>query len=301
MINGVVQTLSDFKAFLEYKPEGHLWITLADGEYYPDVLEDAKLLYGSVIVLFGQLLKSSESSQRLLLQIAEIEQQWMRIQLARVFRKYVSPQTPVEMLKKRRAVYEIVENFGKGFRAIHEVQARFNARPMPDEALCALLWEYRSRGVKGYDLTARFFELFQLNFPHLLIIGPTGAGRDILMKNVFSDYPNPNRPVDFVIYNEDRQMVLAVGLARYDSDRGGAQEDDRTGGYHNCANEILTYTQSKQLSTKVIFINDGPGLLLGSMWRDYAVIEQSWPGKILVSTLRMIPERLTLTWLNKNE
>jgi len=274
---------------------------LADGEYYPDVLEDAKLLYGSVIVLFGQLLKSSESSKRLLLQIAEIEQQWMRIQLARVFRKYVSPQTPVEMLKKRRAVYEIVENFGKGFRAIHEVQARFNARPMPDEALCALLWEYRSRGVKGYDLTARFFELFQLNFPHLLIIGPTGAGRDILMKNVFSDYPNPNRPVDFVIYNEDRQMVLAVGLARYDSDRGGAQEDDRTGGYHNCANEILTYTQSKQLSTKVIFINDGPGLLLGSMWRDYAVIEQSWPGKILVSTLRMIPERLTLTWLNKNE
>ena len=53
--------------------------------------------------------------------------------------------------------------------------------------------------------------------------------------------------------------LLAIGLARYDSDRGGAQEDDRTGGYQNCADEILNYAKKHKLRTKVIFINDGPG------------------------------------------
>jgi len=115
------------------------------------------------------------------------------------------------------------------------------------------------------------------------------------MQDVFSDYPRPDRPVDFVIY--DKKEVLAIGLARYDSDRGGAQEDDRTGGYKNCADEILGYAKKKGLKTKVIFLNDGPGLLLGSMWDDYAKLERSWPGKILVITLRMLPERLSMTWL----
>lgn len=75
-----------------------IWITLASGEYYPDILKDACELYKPVLVLFGQALKSSESSTRLFLQIAEQTDGWMRVQLARVFRKYVSPETPVEML-----------------------------------------------------------------------------------------------------------------------------------------------------------------------------------------------------------
>jgi hypothetical protein len=116
------------------------------------------------------------------------------------------------------------------------------------------------------------------------------------MKDVFSDYPNPTRPVDFVIKKNEK--ILAIGLARYDSDRGGAQEDDRTGGYTNCANEILGYTNKKNLSTKVIFINDGPGLLLGSMWNDYTKLEEGGRGKIMVSTLRMLSERLNIDWLS---
>ncbi len=91
--------------------------------------------------------------------------------------------------------------------------------------------------------------------------------------------------------------MLAIGLARYDSDRGGAQEDDRVGSYISCADEILGYTQRHGLRTKVMFMNDGPGLLLGSMWYDYAAIERSWPGRIIVFTLRMMPERITLEWL----
>jgi hypothetical protein len=47
----------------------------------------------------------------------------------------------------------------------------------------------------------------------------------------------------------------------------------------------------------VIFLNDGPGLLLVSMWDDYANIEKSWPDRIMVLTLRMVPDRITLEWL----
>ncbi|WP_199247864.1 hypothetical protein [[Phormidium] sp. ETS-05] len=285
--------------FADYKQEGHNWITLVTGEYYPDILDDACNLYEPVLVKFGQLLKSSESSERLLIQISETSAQWMRIQLARVFRKYVSPETPVEMLKKKNKVREICDNFGSGFRPIQEVQAAYATRPIRDEALCAVLWEYKDRGKKGYDLTERFFSMWRSRFPGLEIQGPSGAGKDILMGKVFPDYPNPSRPVDFVIYdNNDNRVVLAIGLARYDSDRGGAQEDDRIGGYRNCAEEILGYANSHNLKTKVIFLNDGPGLLLGSMWDDYAKLEASGYGKIMVLTLRMIPERITTKWLH---
>ena len=284
------------QTFADYKPDAHHWITLASGDYYPDILQDACLLYEPVLVLFGQLLKASETSSRLFQLIADVPQQWMRIQLSRVFRKYVSPQTPVEMLKKKTKAKDIIEQFGKGFRPIAEVQAAFTSRPIPDEALCALLWEYKDRGTKGYDLTERFFELFRSHFPELPIMGPERAGRDILMKTVFDGYPNPNRPVDFVI-RDTTGDVLAIGLARYDSDRGGAQEDDRTGGYWNCATELLTYAEQNSLTFKVIFLNDGPGLLLGSMWNDYARLEDSRRDKIMVATLRMIPECVTYQWL----
>jgi hypothetical protein len=88
-----------------------------------------------------------------------------------------------------------------------------------------------------------------------------------------------------------------TGFARYDSDRGGAQEDDRTGGYHNCAHEIISYAEEHHLPTKVIFLNDGPGLLLGSMWDDYASLEDYGKGRVMVVTLRMVPMRITATWL----
>lgn len=126
-------------------------------------------------------------------------------------------------------------------------------------------------------------------------MGPEGAGKDVILGEVFDDYPKPDRPVDFVLLHENRPV--AVGLARYDSDRGGAQEDDRTGQYRDCASEILTYAKGKGLNLKVIFLNDGPGLLLGSMWRDYAYIENAWPGLVKVATLRMVRERITLDWL----
>lgn len=283
-------------SFAAYEPDARNWITLVTGEYYPDILKDARELYEPVLRRFGQLLRESESSVRLLTTIADISPQWMRIQLARVFRKYVSPETPVEMLRKKRQAAKIAQDFGTTFRPIPEVQSAFESRPMPDEALCALLWEYKDRGKKGYDLTERFFEMFREQFPALTLIGPERAGQDIRLGTMFTDYPRPNRPVDFLVVEND--VVLAVGLARYDGDRGGAQEDDRIGGYANCADEIRDYCRSAGLDkTKILFLNDGPGLLLGTMWRDYAGIEARWPGRIQVFTLRMMTERLTLDWL----
>ncbi|MEA3310646.1 MAG: bstEII [candidate division WOR-3 bacterium] len=283
------------KSFGDYKDDGHNWITLSTGEYYPDILEEACQLYKPVIVMFGQILKSSASSTEFFMKIAGVENSWMRVQLARVFRKYVSPETPVEMLRRKSKAQEICDRFGGKFRPIYEVQAAYNSRPIPDEALCAILWEYKDRGKKGYDLTERFFDIFQTHFPNLEIKGPKRAGKDIRMGEVFKNYPNTNRPVDFVI--TENQEILAIGFSRYDSDRGGAQEDDRTGGYKNCADEILNYATQHNLRTKVIFVNDGPGLLLGSMWNDYASLENSWPGRIIVVTLRMVPERLNIEWL----
>ena len=285
------------KSFAEYKADAPSWITMADGEYYPDILADACELYKPVLVLFGQLLRSSESSEVLMHKISEIRQQWMRIQLCRVFRKYVSPQTPVEMLKKKSFTSMVCEQYGMNFRRINLVQAAFDTRPMPDEALCAVLWEYKDRGQKGYDLTEKFFRLFRINFPEFSIEGPERAGADILLSNVLPNYPNTSRPVDFII--RDRYgVVTAIGLARYDGDRGGAQEDDRTGGYMNCAKEILEYSEQNDISLKVIFINDGPGLLLGSMWDDYAKLENISPENIRVVTLRMVKERVTSIWLS---
>jgi hypothetical protein len=261
------------KCFSDYKIDASNWITLAGGEYYPDILRDACALYKPVLVLFGQFVKSSESSSRLFFEITEVSEAWMRVQLLRVFKRYVCPVLPVEMTKRKTKATVFEKEFGNKFRPINEVQKAFNSRPLHDEVMCALLWEYKDRGKKGYDLTERFFELFRRKFRKLQIVGPERAGKDILMKEIFADYPNPNRPIDFVI--KDKNEILAIGLARYDSDRGGAQEDDRTDGYTNCANEFLGYAKKKGLKTKLIFINDGPGLLLGSMWNDYATLEKS--------------------------
>lgn len=166
---------------------------------------------------------------------------------------------------------------------------------MPDEALCAVLWEYKDRGKKGYDLTERLFHILREQLPRFNVIGPERAGKDVLLGDIFPNYTKPSRPVDFIIY--EGKEVRAVGLARYDSDRGGAQEDDRTGGYHDCVREILSYAKQHSLNLKVVFINDGPGLLLGSMWDDYAYLETTWPEQVMVATLRMVPERLTGKWL----
>jgi hypothetical protein len=133
-------------------------------------------------------------------------------------------------------------------------------------------------------------------FPTLELVGPEGAGRDPLLHAYLPGYDNKNRPIDFLLLEQG--ALLAVGLAHYDSDRGGSQEDDRTGQYGGVIEEIKAHADANNLSQlKVVLVNDGPGLLLGTMWDDYAALERRWPARLMVTTLRMLPERLTLDWL----
>ena len=74
------------------------------------------------------------------------------VQLARIFRRYVSPDTSVEMLKRKTEAKEIVQNFGYRFRPIEQVRKAFFDRPTLDEAMVVLLYEYQTRGQKGYTL-----------------------------------------------------------------------------------------------------------------------------------------------------
>ena len=284
------------KSFSDYKEDKYEWITLGPAGYYPDYVSLATQHYGSVLTRFQNLLTEATDSTDLYRKIMAVRGP-TRIQLCRIFRKYVSPAAPVELLKTVKNTDTNIEGFQHLFRSIGAVRAAFATKPMPDEGLCLLLWEYKDRGEVGYDLTENLFQLLRTNLKDMTIHGPERAGPDIQLKEVWPDYPRESRPVDFMIKGEEEQ-VMAVGLARYDSDRGGAQEDDRTGQYRETAREIIGFANSQDMtSLKVIFINDGPGLLAGSMWDDYARIDTMLGNRVRVATLKMVQERITPEWL----
>ena len=140
------------------------------------------------------------------------------------------------MLKRKSRINTIIDSFGHSFRDIIIVRKRFKSRPIPDEGLVGLLNEYRTRGEKGYELSGRFFDWFESSLgQHFYIDGPSGAGKDINLSSYLDGYPRNQRPVDMLVTSKDTNEPLVVGLIRYDSDRGGAQEDDRTSGYFKCS------------------------------------------------------------------
>jgi hypothetical protein len=288
------------KPFGAYRDDARRWITIFDTEFYPDTLEAALAKYGPVLEAFTQLAEEAPDSADLFRNIQATPKE-VRGQLLRVFRKYVSPDTSVEMLKRVRSTDRLIVDFGDRFRSIEQVRRNLAKRPRPDEALIALLAEYGERGKKGYELTEAFFLWFEAEFSDAgwTVVGPLGAGRDIDLPDVIPGYPT-RTPVDFVISDQDG-VVRVVGFARYDSDRGGAQEDDRIGGNERRLREILRFAPGKgngEAPVKVAFLNDGPGLLLGSMWADYATIENGGEGRALVTTLKMAQAgRFSPNWI----
>lgn len=56
-----------------------------------------------------------------------------------------TPDTSVEMLKSKNKIPMVCATFGKDFRSINVVQKLFYQRPLPDEALCAILWDDYSK------------------------------------------------------------------------------------------------------------------------------------------------------------
>ena len=68
--------------------------------------------------------------------------------------------------------------------------------------------------------------------------------------------------------------------------------------FRDCAIEFLNYKKEQNINTKIIFLNDGPGLLLGSMWDDYSYIDKQFGDEVKVVTLRMFSDFITMNWLN---
>lgn len=281
--------------FRDFKHEKEKWITFVESDFYPNYMDIAKEKYAPILRRFDELLRTAQSSQELFVLITK-EMGKRRIQLLRIFRRYVSPDTSVEMLKVKKNVKKIIKEFGGRFRPIEDVRKRFN---LTNDVLVALLCEYEDRGKKGYDVSSRFFEWFkQKHGEYFTIEGPERAGKDIYLEDVFEDYPRA-RPVDFIIRYQKTPFV--VGFIRYDSDRGGAQEDDRPSGYRNVVTEILNYSEKRNLNLKILFINEGPGLTLGSMWDDYSALEDIGKGRVRVVTLKMLESRLTKEWVLEGE
>ena len=274
--------------------ENAKWITFVDSEFYPDYLEAAQLLYSDIFTEFKELTNNATSSIQLLKNISKLTDK-KRIQLLRIFRKFISPDTSVEMLKKKSKIDEICNEFGNRFREIEEVRDKLNQRGADDEVLFALLYEYKDRGQKGYELTERFFQWFKHKFQDTFtIIGPERAGKDIILSKYLDDY-DEGTPADFLISHNN--ITVSIGFVRYVTDIGGAQEDDRTSGNKDKITLIKNWTLKTGKKLKVIYLNDGPGLLLGSMWEDYCQIEESWPDNVIVVTLKMLESRLTSQWL----
>jgi hypothetical protein len=279
---------------------GSDWVTIFDTAFFPDTLEAARARYVPVLAAFDDLADQADDSADLLRRIQRQPKE-VRGQLLRVFRKYVSPDTSVEMLKRVRRTEEAIHSFGDRFRSIEEVRHHLEERPSPDEALIAILAEYGDRGKKGYELTEAFFLWFEAEFGPAgwTVEGPLGAGRDVDLKNAIEGYPT-RTPVDFIV-RDPAEDVRVVGFARYDSDRGGAQEDDRVGGNERRLREILRFAEERGSDLRVVFLNDGPGLLLGSMWADYASIERGGEGKTLVTTLKMAQAgRFSIDWIESD-
>lgn len=272
------------------------WITSLGTPFYPDFIDEAKVIYQPVIEQFIELAEESRSSIELFNTINRRTGK-QRIQLLRVFRKYVLPNVPVEATKKKKDADDILKHHSSDMRDIDEVRKFIKQRPTDDEALVTVLAEYGTRGKKGYDLTEAFFEWFENKFKETFTIqGPRGAGIDPQLRSVLEDFTD-EAPTDFII-KDKKKNVIAVGYARYDSDRGGAQEDDRTGGNSDKITKISEYNNRTGRKIKIIYINDGPGLALGTMWREYAVLDAK-PG-VLVCTLKMLEDRLTEKWLRDN-
>lgn len=283
--------------FKDYKTNAEKYITFVENDFYPDYLSEAAVIYALPLSRFRELVFLCETSKELLLKITELRDTNLRIQLLRIFRKYISPDTSVEMLKRKTKIPDLIRDFGYKFRDLSDVKKVIYNKDEIDPVLTALLFEYKDRGKKGYELTEKFFNWFEITFSeYYTITGPIRAGKDILLSDVLEGMEK-KVPADFVIFDKNTNDIKAVGFARYDSDRGGAQEDDRTSGNRDKITIINEYNKRKNRHIKVIFLNDGPGLLLGSMWDDYSEIENYGDEIAIVATLKMLNDRLTKDWI----
>jgi len=163
--------------------------------------------------------------------------------------------------------------------------------------LAVLIGEYDNRGQVGYSLTGLFFGWFEDKFENVLTIeGPRGAGRDVELSTVLQGFVG-DYPCDFVIRKAKTKEVLAIGFARYDATRGGAQSDDRTGGNSYKVAKAKEYCARSGDKIRILFLADGPGLAHGDTWKAARDLDGEWDGNVRVTTLKLADAVVTEDWL----
>lgn len=230
---------------------------------FPEIMEVLLSKYRGDIDLFVTLTGQSATSAELL---DRIRQKTIpaatRMSLLKIFRRAVAPVLDTETTKKLKVkTASLVENYGSSFKPIDLLKAQFSKMDNETKgALAALIGEYDNRGQLGYILTDNFFTWFEQTFEGVMTIrGPRGAGRDVELNTIFNDFEG-QYPCDFVITADEDRRVLAIGFARYDSTRGGAQSDDRTGGNAYKVTKAKEYCEKTGVKLKLVFLSDGPGL-----------------------------------------
>ncbi|MBI6674037.1 hypothetical protein YA0637_21080 [Pseudomonas syringae] len=292
--------LSKIEHLSVYSENRHQIITPIDlASRYPEVLDISMSRYHSDIDVFRQLANSSSDSGDLLLQIrTRFPDAKQKMTLLKIFRRCVCPVVDTEMARKARVPTSIlVQNYSEYFKPIELVCSQFNNfTPVEEAALAALVGEYDTRGQSGYILTSMFFDWFDdYHRDQFFISGPRGAGRDIELKTLFDTYDG-NFPCDFVI--KDRLgMLCAIGFARYDATRGGAQSDDRTGGNADKVSKAREFCIKYGHRFRIVFLSDGPGLAHLDTWQEACKLDGAWDGAVRVTTLKTAHARVTAGWL----
>ncbi len=289
-------------SYFKYIKEPSKIITAIDTSIkFPEILEASREKYIDDINLFIKLVNNSISSESLLKEIRSVNiDSKQRMSLLKLYRRCVCPILDTEMTKKIKKVPTemLIDNYAYSFKDINILKEQLKTMSSDTlSALAVLIGEYDSRGQSGYLLTDRFFTWFEKQFKDRFSIdGPRGAGRDIELSTICCDFDD-NCPCDFVISNVSDNRLLAVGFARYDSTRGGAQSDDRTGGNSNKVDKIQRYCEKSNKKLKIIFLSDGPGLLHNDTWNETCHIDGSWDGNVRVTTLKLAEERIEANWL----
>ncbi len=257
--------------------------------------------YHSDIDRFAQMIRDSDSSAALLAKIRSPSvNKDVRMSLLKMFRRCVSPVLDTEATKKisKISTESLVDNYGYTFKPIEILKQQFAEMDSGAKAaLAVLIGEYDTRGHQGYALTDQFFNWFESRFAGVLKIeGPRGAGRDIELSTIFKDF-DEEYPCDFVISKADTLEILAIGFARYDATRGGAQSDDRTSGNAYKVSKAREYCQKSGDKIRIIFVADGPGLVHKDTWNAACLLDNHWDGNVRVTTLKLADYRITADWL----
>lgn len=269
---------------------------------FPEILTACKTKYAGDIANFKRLVQSSSSSAELLTSIRSTNFTAVeRMSLLKMFRRSVSPVLDTEMAKKISVPSaNLIAALGHTFKSIELLKQQFASLTADQEsALAALIGEYDTRGQLGYILTNQFFDWFEAKFRGVFTIeGPRGAGRDVELSSIFPTFTG-SYPCDFVIRSAtDSSKVFAVGFARYDSTRGGAQSDDRTGGNTDKVSKAKEFFNATGTRFRILFLSDGPGMAHKDTWAEACVLDGSWDGNVRVSTLKTADERITHEWLS---